>query len=358
MSKLSTPIEGLLSTLDEPGVALVEAYIATWERLISKPSKLHDLVRHTHARVIMGQDDPTDRRAVAGVASFIFAWLRANLDKEPDLRKVFPDVATDLESTCELFSEIASGSDDVSIDDTDKSAQLHFRDGVRIAEMRRPLNLAGTEWLVQIGSDRPFVDHHELELYASIAGASVAARCIENNRRVLAGEIGPAAWMEQWDVFWRRALFRTLMEPRTPHCLRRMSAAFAVMAMDLHRETLRSLGEKADGVMRTHNELNLDIWRQVLTRIANGGFVLMMLSTPQLATVHIERGERYGGGELSPLNEGIMETFTRVSVCDLLPPAELESLEKEKPAMSTQKIGRNSPCPCGSGKKYKRCCLH
>jgi len=21
------------------------------------------------------------------------------------------------------------------------------------------------------------------------------------------------------------------------------------------------------------------------------------------------------------------------------------------------KIGRNSPCPCGSGKKYKRCCL-
>ena len=22
-----------------------------------------------------------------------------------------------------------------------------------------------------------------------------------------------------------------------------------------------------------------------------------------------------------------------------------------------KKVGRNSPCPCGSGKKYKRCCL-
>jgi preprotein translocase subunit SecA len=22
-----------------------------------------------------------------------------------------------------------------------------------------------------------------------------------------------------------------------------------------------------------------------------------------------------------------------------------------------QRIGRNDPCPCGSGKKYKRCCL-
>jgi tetratricopeptide (TPR) repeat protein len=25
--------------------------------------------------------------------------------------------------------------------------------------------------------------------------------------------------------------------------------------------------------------------------------------------------------------------------------------------MMTTKIGRNDPCPCGSGKKYKRCCL-
>ena len=28
---------------------------------------------------------------------------------------------------------------------------------------------------------------------------------------------------------------------------------------------------------------------------------------------------------------------------------------KDKQAVST-KIGRNSPCPCGSGKKYKKCC--
>ena len=24
----------------------------------------------------------------------------------------------------------------------------------------------------------------------------------------------------------------------------------------------------------------------------------------------------------------------------------------------TPKVGRNDPCPCGSGKKYKKCCLH
>ena len=24
--------------------------------------------------------------------------------------------------------------------------------------------------------------------------------------------------------------------------------------------------------------------------------------------------------------------------------------------MTKQKVGRNDPCPCGSGKKYKKCC--
>lgn len=27
-------------------------------------------------------------------------------------------------------------------------------------------------------------------------------------------------------------------------------------------------------------------------------------------------------------------------------------------ARTTPKVGRNDPCPCGSGKKYKKCCLH
>jgi uncharacterized protein len=34
-----------------------------------------------------------------------------------------------------------------------------------------------------------------------------------------------------------------------------------------------------------------------------------------------------------------------------------ESAQKPQPVVS-QKVGRNDPCPCGSGKKYKKCCLH
>ena len=28
------------------------------------------------------------------------------------------------------------------------------------------------------------------------------------------------------------------------------------------------------------------------------------------------------------------------------------------PVRAEVKVGRNDPCPCGSGKKYKQCCLH
>ncbi|WP_316250575.1 DUF1186 domain-containing protein [Catenovulum sp. 2E275] len=33
-------------------------------------------------------------------------------------------------------------------------------------------------------------------------------------------------------------------------------------------------------------------------------------------------------------------------------------MENSVPVSSLTKVGRNDPCPCGSGKKYKKCCLH
>ncbi len=42
-----------------------------------------------------------------------------------------------------------------------------------------------------------------------------------------------------------------------------------------------------------------------------------------------------------------------------LRPAYLEAAaDRPRPIVSvTSKIGRNDPCPCGSGQKYKKCCL-
>jgi len=34
-----------------------------------------------------------------------------------------------------------------------------------------------------------------------------------------------------------------------------------------------------------------------------------------------------------------------------------QEIKKREPYVKTEpEIGRNDPCPCGSGKKYKKCC--
>jgi SWIM/SEC-C metal-binding protein len=42
-------------------------------------------------------------------------------------------------------------------------------------------------------------------------------------------------------------------------------------------------------------------------------------------------------------------------------PEDITDIEKavaaREPARAVAKIGRNDPCPCGSGKKFKKCCV-
>ena len=34
----------------------------------------------------------------------------------------------------------------------------------------------------------------------------------------------------------------------------------------------------------------------------------------------------------------------------------VKNAEKVEPLRGARPLGRNDPCPCGSGKKYKKCC--
>ncbi len=61
-------------------------------------------------------------------------------------------------------------------------------------------------------------------------------------------------------------------------------------------------------------------------------------------------------------NEGQLTQALRKTLVDSLPIA-VQSLElywrpwrEQKTIVKEAKIGRNDPCPCGSGKKYKKCC--
>ena len=43
-------------------------------------------------------------------------------------------------------------------------------------------------------------------------------------------------------------------------------------------------------------------------------------------------------------------------ICAPFQRAELKSKPHSPTPAKSEKIGRNAPCPCGSGKKYKKCC--
>jgi uncharacterized protein YecA (UPF0149 family) len=55
------------------------------------------------------------------------------------------------------------------------------------------------------------------------------------------------------------------------------------------------------------------------------------------------------------------ETEATYAVFEALPawekvPGALNWAAEELKKLDLPKVGRNEPCPCGSGKKYKKCC--
>ena len=82
-------------------------------------------------------------------------------------------------------------------------------------------------------------------------------------------------------------------------------------------------------------------------------------------------------GMIERIKEGIMEYLFRVQVATeeeqevgFMPRRQQKMLEhhggppesrggggvQTTVKRNTEKVGRNQPCPCGSGKKYKKCC--
>lgn len=57
------------------------------------------------------------------------------------------------------------------------------------------------------------------------------------------------------------------------------------------------------------------------------------------------------GGENKTTNVTVNQTINQVFI-----ETEKNAKPPQAPQQATKKVGRNEPCSCGSGKKYKRCC--
>jgi uncharacterized protein len=79
-----------------------------------------------------------------------------------------------------------------------------------------------------------------------------------------------------------------------------------------------------------------------------------------MAEIDAEEGPEFGKTQANPLDEEDPAQMVRFAAVNLHAYwAEQRSDEdlQHEPARALVKVGRNDPCPCGSGKKYKQCCL-
>ena len=67
--------------------------------------------------------------------------------------------------------------------------------------------------------------------------------------------------------------------------------------------------------------------------------------------------------EMTPEQESAIQTLAEAkaaSVENIVGAEQMPTFRftKLRPVVKDHKIGRNDPCPCGSGLKYKKCCLN
>ena len=89
--------------------------------------------------------------------------------------------------------------------------------------------------------------------------------------------------------------------------------------------------------------------------------VLTFFSGRELAEVIVaEAGSEVGSVDeaaelFHPMIEAAIHDYAAIGLEYRRTPASPSPQRRREPARS-QKVGRNQPCPCGSGKKYKKCC--
>ena len=70
--------------------------------------------------------------------------------------------------------------------------------------------------------------------------------------------------------------------------------------------------------------------------------------------IYKKEGHAYFDSLLASIQHDVANTIYKVSITKKEAPAQRQAQKVAVPA--GRKVGRNDPCPCGSGKKYKHCC--
>ena len=148
-----------------------------------------------------------------------------------------------------------------------------------------------------------------------------------------------------------RAFYRAKEQELGPELLREMERHILLQVIDVHwmqhlqdmdhlREAvmLRAYGQM-DPLIQYHKEAN-QYFDRLLGRITGDTARLAFSAYPREGAAARRRRQ-----QMQDLQEG-----TPMSEA-------AEEMQKKKPVRVATKPRRNDPCPCGSGKKYKKCCM-
>ena len=110
--------------------------------------------------------------------------------------------------------------------------------------------------------------------------------------------------------------------------------------------------------------LRMDAWEQIVESPDEeaGASVTMMLALYNIAEGNSDLPKKsikeltQQAPDLIPTLVLTINGWTKsLSTQSSLPPF-MQSANTPSAPFSGKKVGRNEPCPCGSGRKYKRCC--
>ncbi len=109
-----------------------------------------------------------------------------------------------------------------------------------------------------------------------------------------------------------------------------------LLSMDHLKEGIGLRGYGQQDPLIVYKKEGFDMFNNMISRIKEETINILF-------RIQIEKSEK-------------MEEFTRPKEQELIFSGGEEDTKKKPVKRSHKKVGRNAPCPCGSGKKYKKCC--
>jgi preprotein translocase subunit SecA len=93
------------------------------------------------------------------------------------------------------------------------------------------------------------------------------------------------------------------------------------------------------------------LWMEHLTAMEHlrQGIGLRAIGQEQPLVVYKREGHAFFEALLAGIQHDVAHSIYHVGIAK-------EAPKKKEAVMAGKRVGRNDPCPCGSGKKYKHCC--